>query len=76
MNGFTSLSLRVRTWIVLLLAVLLGTQSAMAQTKEAYAYSPTADRSTFYFYYDTYRASRNTTGVTFGMNTGSDSPFS
>ncbi len=39
------------------------------QLKEAYAYSPSADRSKFYFYYDTQRSTRNTTGNTFNLNT-------
>ncbi|MBQ6434100.1 MAG: BspA family leucine-rich repeat surface protein [Bacteroidaceae bacterium] len=74
MKHLTLLPQRLRTWLVLLLAAFMGTQSAMAQTKQAYAYVSTADRETLYFYYDTNRTSRSSTGDTFSMNTGTATP--
>ncbi|MBR0433023.1 MAG: BspA family leucine-rich repeat surface protein [Bacteroidaceae bacterium] len=68
------LSPTIKPLLVFLMAILSGVQSVQAQTKEAYAYSPTSDRTTFYFYYDTSRATRNTTGVTFNLNTGANTP--
>ena len=57
-----------------LFALLFGAQTVQAQTKEAYAYVSTADRETLYFYYDTNRATRNSTGNTFSMNAACQSP--
>ena len=65
---------RLRAVMATLLALLFGAQTVQAQTKEAYAYVSTADCETLYFYYDTNRATRNSTGNTFSMNAAGQVP--
>ena len=65
---------RLRAVMATLFALLFGAQTVQAQTKEAYAYVSTADRETLYFYYDTNRATRNSTGNTFSMNAAGQVP--
>ncbi len=64
----------LRTLLLVLLGTMLGKMSVSAQTKQAYAYVSTADRETLYFYYDTQRSSRNSTGNTFNMNAAGQTP--
>ena len=69
MKHLTLLPQRLRTWLVLLLAAFMGTQSAMAQ--EAYVVRST-DYKTLTFYYDNLKSAR--VGATFSLNSGATVP--
>ena len=59
-------------FLLVLLGTMFGTMKVSAQ--EAYAYIATSDRTTLYFYYDNNRSSRNSTGTTYNLNTGTTNP--
>ena len=69
MKHLTLLPQRFRTWLVLLLAAFMGTQSVMAQ--EAYVVRST-DNKSLTFYYDNLKNSRS--GSVFSLNTGENTP--
>ena len=58
--------------LCLFMCTLFGVQNASAQ--EAYAYIASTNNNTMYFYYDTNRSSRNSTGTTYDLNTGTNAP--